>query len=141
VIPGGAGGKFDHPRRVIVDRAADDQLVDARRGDEIGEPRMYRPGRAHDEIDDPAVRAVKLCEWLDLPRHVYASLEGGPRVRPAFGPRQLGADRVASVQYLKFPVGGRVPVGFGIDLPQLTEETTLTSEQRCALEADLVPDR
>jgi Protein of unknown function (DUF3501) len=100
-----------------------------------------RPGRAPDEIDDPAVRAVKLLEWIDLPRHVYARLEDGTRVRHAFDPRQLGADRVSSVQYLKFPVGGRVPVGFGIDLPQLTEETTLTSEQRRALEADVVPDR
>jgi hypothetical protein len=126
---------------VIRDRAAEDQLVAARRGDEIGEPRMYRPGRAPDEINDPAVRAVKLREWIDLPRHVYARLEDGTRVRHAFDPRQLGADRVSSVQYLKFPVGGRVPVGFGIDLPQLTEETTLTSEQRRALEADVVPDR
>jgi hypothetical protein len=71
---------------VIGDRAADDQLV-ARRSDEIGEPRLHRPGRAHDEIDDPAVRAVKLREWLELPRHVYASLEDGTRVRPAFDPR------------------------------------------------------
>ena len=107
MIPGGAGGLNDHPRRVIVDRAADDQLVDARRSDEIGEPRMYRPGRAHDEIDDPAVRAVKLREWLELPRHVYARLEDGTRVRPAFDPRQVGTERVSSVQYLKF--AGRGP--------------------------------
>jgi hypothetical protein len=101
---------------VIVDRAADDQVVDARRSDEIREPRMYRPGRAHDEIDDPAVRAVKLREWLGLPRPVYASLEDGTRVRPTFDPRQVGTERVSSVQYLKFPVRGRAPVAVGIDL-------------------------
>ena len=126
---------------MIVDRAADDQLVDARRSEEIGEPRMYRPGRAHDEIDDPAVRAVKLREWLDLPRHVYARLEDGTRVRPAFDPRQVGTERVSSVQYLKFAVGGRVPVALGIDLPAIAAETVLTPAERRALEADLAPDR
>ena len=141
MIPGGAGGHFDHPRRVIADRAADDQLVDARRSDEIGEPRMYRPGRARDEIDDPAVRAVKLREWPDLPRHVYARLEDGTRVRPAFDPRQVGTERVSSVQYLRFSVGGQVPVALGIDLPAIAAETALTPEQRRVLEADLAPDR
>jgi len=93
------------------------------------------------EIDDPAVRAVKLREWRDLPRHVYARLEDGTRVRPTFDPRQVGAERLSSVQYLKFDVGGRVPVAVGVDLPDLTGETTLTAEQRRALEADLAGDR
>jgi hypothetical protein len=47
------------------------------------------------------------------PATVYRVLEDGPRVRPAFGPRQLGADRVASVEYLKFPVGAGSPSGSG----------------------------
>src|SRR5262249_26794310 len=89
------------------------------------------------EIDDPAMRAVKLREWLALPRHVYARLEDGARVRATFDPRQLGEDRVSSVQYLKFAVAGRVPAAFGIDLPELGEETALTPEQRRALETDL----
>jgi hypothetical protein len=93
------------------------------------------------EIDDPAVRAVKLREWRDLPRHVYARLEDGTRVRPTFDPRQIGAERLSSVQYLKFDVGGRVPVAVGVDLSGLTAETVLTSEQRRALEADLAADR
>ena len=93
------------------------------------------------EIDDPAVRAVKLREWLDLPRHVYARLEDGTRVRPTFDPRQVGTERVSSVQYLKFPVGGRVPVAIGVDLPALAADTTLTAEQRRALDADLAADR
>lgn len=93
------------------------------------------------EIDDPAVRGVKLREWLDLPRHVYARLEDGMCVRPTFDPRQVGTERVSSVQYLKFPVGGRAPVAVGIDLPAIAAETALTSEQRRALEADLAADR
>ena len=92
------------------------------------------------EIDDPAVRAVKLREWRDLPRHVHARLEDGTRVRPTFDPRQVGAERLSSVQYMKFAVGGRVPVALGIDLPHLAEETALTPEQRRALEADLAAD-
>lgn len=93
------------------------------------------------EIDDPAVRAVKLREWRDLPRHIYARLEDGTRVRPTFDPRQVGVERLSSVQYLRFPVGGRVPVAIGVDLPALAAETVLTTEQRRALEADLAADR
>jgi hypothetical protein len=93
------------------------------------------------EIDDPAVRAIKLREWRDLPRHVYARLEDGTRVRPTFDPRQVGVERLSSVQYLKFDVGGRVPVAVGVDLPDLAGETTLTPEQRRALDGDLSPDR
>ena len=48
---------------------------------------------------------------------------------------------MSSVQYMKFAVGGRVPVALGIDLPHLVEEAPLTAEQRRALEADLAGDR
>jgi uncharacterized protein DUF3501 len=89
------------------------------------------------EIDDPAVRAVKLREWLRLPEHVYVVLDDGSRVRPTFDPAQVGADRVSSVQYLKFPVGGRVPEAVGVDLPGAETETRLTAEQRAALAEDL----
>lgn len=91
------------------------------------------------EIDDPAVRAVKLSEWLRLPEHVYAVLEDGALVRPTFDPAQVGDDRVSSVQYLKFPVGGRAPVAVGVDLPGAEAETRLTAEQRAALTEDLTP--
>ncbi|HEX2501709.1 MAG TPA: DUF3501 family protein [Methylomirabilota bacterium] len=89
---------------------------------------------------DPAGRGPALLEWLELPRHVYARLEDGARVRPTFDPRQVGTGRVSSVQYLKFPVEGRAPVTIGIDLPAAAE-TALTPEQREALAADLAADR
>jgi hypothetical protein len=89
------------------------------------------------ELEDPAVRAVKLREWRELPRHVYARLPDGRRVRPWFDPRQVGEDRLSSVQYLRFPVGGQAPDAFGLDLAGLTTETALTPEQRRALETDL----
>jgi hypothetical protein len=84
---------------------------------------------------------VRLHEWRELPRHVYARLEDGTRVRPTFDPRQVGTERLSSVQHLRFPVGGRVPVAVGIDLPAIAAETALTAEQRRALDADLASDR
>lgn len=91
------------------------------------------------EIDDPAARAVKLAKWLELPDHLYAKLEDGSKVRAVFDARQVGDKRVSSVQYLRFPLGGRVPVALGSDLddPEVGVEAVLTPEQRAALGADL----
>jgi hypothetical protein len=91
------------------------------------------------EVDDPAARAEKLARWLALPRHLYAKLEDGTKVRAAFDERQVGDARLSSVQYLKFPVGGRTPVAIGCDIddPDARGETPLTEEQRTALAADL----
>jgi hypothetical protein len=89
------------------------------------------------EIDDPAVRAVKLRAWLDLPQHVYARLADGSKVYAKFDERQIGEDRLSSVHYIKFPVGGRVPVAIGADHADLTVETPLKPEQAAALREDL----
>jgi hypothetical protein len=89
------------------------------------------------ELPDPAERDRKLREWLALPRHLYVKLASGARVRPAFDPRQVGEDRLSSVQYLRFDVRGEVPVAAGVDLPGLEAETALTDEQREALRQDL----
>ncbi len=92
------------------------------------------------ELPDPAERDRKLREWLALPRHLYLKTEDGEKVRPTFDARQVGTDRLSSVQYLKFDVRGRVPVAAGTDLPQLVSETALAPEQREALAADLASD-
>lgn len=89
------------------------------------------------ELDDPAVRAVRLREWFRLPEHVYVRLEDGARVRAAFDEAQRGDGRLSSVQYLQFAVGDRVPVAVGVDLPGLAAETVLTAAQRAALAEDL----
>ena len=91
-------------------------------------------------IDDPAERAKKLGEWLALPQHVYAELADGTRVRATFDPRQVGEERLSSVQYLKLPVGGQVPVALGVDLPGLEARQVLTDEQRRALADDLTAE-
>ena len=92
------------------------------------------------EIPEPAERDRKLREWLDLPPHLYLKLEDGTKVWAQFDPRQVGTDRLSSVQYLKFDVGGRTPVAVGSALPALTSETALDPEQREALAADLASD-
>jgi hypothetical protein len=89
------------------------------------------------EIPDPDERDRKLRSWLDLPGHLYLKLASGERVRPRFDPRQVGSDRLSSVQYLKFDVKGEVPVAAGVDLPGFAAETPLDDEQRQALSQDL----
>jgi len=89
------------------------------------------------EITEQADRDLKLRQWLGLPAHLYLRLEDGTRVRPTFDARQVGEERLSSVQYLKFDVEGRVPVAAGSDLPALPLETPLSAEQREALRQDL----
>lgn len=89
------------------------------------------------EIESPAERAEKLARWLELPKTIYARLEDGSRARPAFDPRQISDGRLSSVHYLKFDLGGRVPVAIGCELTEIAAETALSPEQRAALAADL----
>ncbi len=89
------------------------------------------------EVDDAAERASLLRKWLLLPEHVYALAEGRKKVRARFDEAQRGADRISSVQYLKFPVGNKPPLAVGIDHPEIEAETTLTDAQRAALAEDL----
>jgi hypothetical protein len=89
------------------------------------------------EVPDPGERDAKLRAWRDLPRHLYARLADGRKARPGLDARQVGEDRLSSVQYLKFEVGAEPPVAIGSDLPALTVEATLTEEQRAALRDDL----
>jgi hypothetical protein len=92
------------------------------------------------EIDDPAERDVKLRRWLDLPAHLYVRLAGGSLVRATVDPRQVGEERLSSVQYVKFATGGAVPVAVGCDHPEVTAEAVLTPGQRQALAEDLAQE-
>ena len=89
------------------------------------------------EIDDPATRAVRLREWLGLPGALYVKTASGRKVRATYDARQVGEDRLSSVQYIKFDTGGEVPVAVGSDLPAFRAEVPLTEAQRQALAADL----
>ena len=89
------------------------------------------------EIDDPERRAVKLREWMGLPGSLYVKTASGRKVKANFDARQVGEDRLSSVQYLKFDVGGESPVAVGVDHPKLQAEVALSTVQRQALETDL----
>jgi hypothetical protein len=90
-------------------------------------------------IADEAERAVKLRAWIGLLDHIYATTADGRRVTPKWDPRQVGEDRLSSVQYLSFELGGQAPVALGIDWPEreLVVETTLEPRQHQALQGDL----
>ena len=89
------------------------------------------------EISDPQQRDANLRTWLGLPDHLYVKIEDGRKMRPIYDHRQVGQDRLSSVQYLKFPLGGVTPVAVGCDLPAIAGAVALTPELRRALEADL----
>lgn len=89
------------------------------------------------EIDDPEERSVKLRQLKGLPKHLYLRFADGERVYATFDERQVGEDRLSSVQYLQFAAGGKAPVAVGSDHPELMAEYELTAEQREALAADL----
>lgn len=92
------------------------------------------------EIESPEERAGRLRAWVDLPEHLYVLLEDGRKVGAKFDPRQRGDRRLSSVQFVRFPVEGRVPVAIGSDLPALTIEARLTDDQRAALREDLADE-
>ena len=91
------------------------------------------------ELDSPAARAEKLTKWLALPKHLYVKRADGKKAYARYDERQVGDTRVSSVQYLKFEVGTQAPLAVGCDHPdpELKHETTLSAEQRAALQADL----
>ena len=89
------------------------------------------------EITDERQRAELLRRWRDLPDHVYLGLADGTRAKARFDPAQMSEDKLSSVQFLQFPVGGRVPERVGVDLPGLCLETVLDAPTRAALASDL----
>jgi hypothetical protein len=88
-------------------------------------------------IDDEAERDVKLQAWLGLNEHIYAKLPDGTLRRPTWDPRQVGEDRLSSVQYLSFDIGEEAPSAIGIAMPGIDAETELSGPQRDALREDL----
>ncbi len=89
------------------------------------------------EIDDPAERDVLLRAWLGLEKHLYLELEDGSRARARYDARQVGTDRISSVQYLVFDCRDVAPVAVGCDFTGYTHQAALTADQADALAADL----
>lgn len=91
-------------------------------------------------IEDAAERDRLLTAWIQLPGHVFVRLDDGRQARARIDERQRGRGRLSSVQYLKFDVGGALPVAVGCDLPGASAETELPPAQRAVLARDLGPD-
>jgi hypothetical protein len=89
------------------------------------------------EIDDPTVRDARLRALLTLPQHIHLELEDGARATAAYDARQVGEDRVSSVQFLKFDCQGKAPVAVVVDHPALSVRAALSEPQRAALKQDL----
>jgi hypothetical protein len=88
-------------------------------------------------LENPAERDEKLRRWVDLLGHLYVRVEDGTKVRGRWDARQISRERLSSVQYLKFPVGGQTPVACGVDFAgELVAETALSDEQRAAIRSD-----
>lgn len=89
------------------------------------------------EIDDPAIRQVKLKEWWQIPEKIFLLLEDGSRVFAKLDERQREEGKLSSVQFLKFFTGAIPPILAGVDFEGCRVEVKLTSEQRQALKEDL----
>lgn len=89
------------------------------------------------EIDDEKARDVLLRRWRGLPGHLFLTCADGARVPALFDAGQMSEEKLSSVQFLKFPVGDRVPVGLACDLPGLEGEMRLDDATRQALLSDL----
>ena len=87
-------------------------------------------------IQGEEARNVKLRAWLGLLPTLYMELADGTRVRGTWDERQVGTDRLSSVQYLKFQVG-EAPVAAGCEHPDINLRLVLSDETRQALADDL----
>jgi len=90
------------------------------------------------EIADPADRAEMLRRWRGLPETLYLVTRSGKRISAEFDSRQVGDDRISSVQYLTFRLGDDVPDKIGSSHPEYRCEAPLSAAQAAALCTDLI---
>jgi hypothetical protein len=97
------------------------------------------------EVTTEAAIAPMLNKLMGLQEHVWFVV-GGSRVKATFDPEQFAQDKLAAVQYLKFPLGEaeqaalRDPgtgVAVAIDHPSYRHQATLDEESRAELAKDL----
>ena len=90
-------------------------------------------------IVEPGERAEKLSAWVGLLPTLYLELADGTKVAPRWDESAAEGERLSSVHYLQFPLGGQVPVAAGCDLdaPEARYRVFLSEETRRALRADL----
>lgn len=89
------------------------------------------------EIEDEQARPALLRAWRDLPGQVFLVLADGRTVAARWDDAQMDEDRLSSVQFLRFPLGGGPPVGIRVTHPALALEVAFSPETRLALAQDL----
>lgn len=89
------------------------------------------------EIEDEQARPALLRAWRDLPGQVFLVLADGRTVAARWDDAQMDEDRLSSVQFLRFPLGGGQPVGIRVTHPALALEVAFSPETRQALAQDL----
>ena len=89
------------------------------------------------EIEDEKERDVLLRRWRGLPGHLAMTFADGSRAAAQFDQGQMNDEKLSSVQFLKFQVGGRSPAGLVCDLPGLEGAVRLEEATRHALVSDL----
>lgn len=104
------------------------------------------------EYEDPETRSRELPRLLGIESHVWLKVGGLPPLRATFDARQIGEDRVSSVQYTTFALPDahrRLWPGFAagagvdgqikllVDHPHYTWEAALSRETAQALGEDL----
>lgn len=89
------------------------------------------------EIPTPEERNKLLVEWLGLEKSLYLLTEEGEKCYAIYDDKQVGQDRLSSVQYLKFNLKGVKPKAIGCDFEKYKKEESLTEKQKMALSSDL----
>jgi Protein of unknown function (DUF3501) len=102
------------------------------------------------EYPDASTRDAALRALVGLERHVWIRL-GERRENGRFDQRQMSAERISSVQFVRFPLGGLDPseflglansgkVSIEIDHPRLSARGLVTGSLAVALTRDLSED-
>ncbi len=89
------------------------------------------------EIPDASLRPVLLRAWRGLPGHLHLTFTDGTRTAARFDEAQMSEEKLSSVQFLAFAVGGRTPAGLLVDLPGLQAAAPLAPATQRALLEDL----
>jgi len=97
------------------------------------------------EFDEPNERNRRLRQLLGLERHLWMEV-GGKRIQASFDRRQIGEDRLSSVQYVKWQLDPEQVAAFAqgarliADHPKYQAEQELSAEQRQELGKDLIAE-
>ncbi len=98
------------------------------------------------ELQDPAVRAVKLAELRGLEKHLFLLVDGEGKTEAEFDEEQIDTDKISSVQYIRFRLGEKaektLPSAHNIEImathPACSYRESLSKGQIKALKEDFL---